>query len=481
MKDLRQIINALSKEEIRFYKLFVNRTSSERKKRKDVILFDLFKKDINNKLTTDIIIKKLKLSSSNSYYQLKNRIYNDLNNSMTWQHISKDYQSEAYSFILLARVYKSKDELQLSLNFLLKAEKSAVYNELFDILSIIYNEILQLSHEFISINIEEYLILKEKNTIRLNSFNDIDNLLAEVMYSIKTDQNFSKKTTHLYKLLESRINEAKSNKELVNTKRFSQKIFKLYCRFLLRKEDYIKLEVFLIDSLEKFENNKIYSRENHQDKLTHLTYLTNCLNKNKKYKDSIAASTKLKSSMLEHDSFLENKFLFYYYNTTVANYYALGDFSKALNILKKANTNEVITKTPSFAAFIYMNQALIYWKQKKFLMASKNTSRLLLQEDFDLLDDSFQLNLRIFDLIMKTHIKDYESIKNLIKFVKKNYKSLLDSNNYMMENDFVNLILKISDDSALAKDFTSFVNRYKNLKKDYIICYKEWIRDNYIQ
>ena len=173
--------------------------------------------------------------------------------------------------------------------------------------------------------------------------------------------------------------------------------------------------------------------------------------------------------------------MFYYYNTTVANYYALGDFSKALNILKKANTNEVITKTPSFAAFIYMNQALIYWKQKKFLMASKNTSRLLLQEDFDLLDDSFQLNLRIFDLIMKTHIKDYESIKNLIKVVKKNYKSLLDSNNYMMENDFVNLILKISDDSALAKDFTSFVNRYKNLKKDYIICYKEWIRDNYIQ
>ena len=189
MKDLINIINALSKEEIRFYKLFVNRTSAGKQKRKDIILFDLFRKDVNNKLTTEVIIKKLKLSNSNSYYQLKNRIYNDLNNSMTWQHISKDYQSEAYSFVLLARVYKSKDELQLSLNFLLKAEKSAVLNELYDILSIIYNEILELSHELISINIEKYLTLKEKNTVRLNSFNEIENLLAEVMYTIKIDQN----------------------------------------------------------------------------------------------------------------------------------------------------------------------------------------------------------------------------------------------------------------------------------------------------
>ena len=54
MKDLINIINALSKEEIRFYKLFVNRTSAGKQKRKDIILFDLFRKDVNNKLTTRV-------------------------------------------------------------------------------------------------------------------------------------------------------------------------------------------------------------------------------------------------------------------------------------------------------------------------------------------------------------------------------------------------------------------------------------------
>ena len=48
MKDLEQIISALSKEEIRFYKLFINRTnSSKNKQRKDVELFDFIRKGKN--------------------------------------------------------------------------------------------------------------------------------------------------------------------------------------------------------------------------------------------------------------------------------------------------------------------------------------------------------------------------------------------------------------------------------------------------
>ena len=46
MKDLEQIISALSKEEIRFYKLFINRTnSSKNKQRKDVELLISLEKE----------------------------------------------------------------------------------------------------------------------------------------------------------------------------------------------------------------------------------------------------------------------------------------------------------------------------------------------------------------------------------------------------------------------------------------------------
>ena len=48
MKDLEQIISVLSKEEIRFYKLFINQTnSSKNKQHKDEELFDFIRKGKN--------------------------------------------------------------------------------------------------------------------------------------------------------------------------------------------------------------------------------------------------------------------------------------------------------------------------------------------------------------------------------------------------------------------------------------------------
>ena len=164
MKDLEKIIESLTKDEIRFYKLFIYRTNSAKNKsRKDEELFNFLKKSKHNNYSTKEILKKLSISNSNNYYQLKNRIYNDLNNSLTWQHISKDKQSSSFSYILLARVFKNRAELQLSFNYLLKAEKIAINEELYELLSIIYTEIIELSHELISIDIENYIKLKEYN------------------------------------------------------------------------------------------------------------------------------------------------------------------------------------------------------------------------------------------------------------------------------------------------------------------------------
>lgn len=66
MKDLEKIISVLSKEEIRFYKLFVNRTTSKNN-RKDVVLFDFIKNGKSDGLSTKDILKKLQLTNSNNY------------------------------------------------------------------------------------------------------------------------------------------------------------------------------------------------------------------------------------------------------------------------------------------------------------------------------------------------------------------------------------------------------------------------------
>ena len=137
---LETVIDSLSKEEVRFFKLFLNRTVSA--SRKDVNLFDFLRKRKGDYKTKDLL-KKLNTYAGN-YYTLKNRLYHELNNSMVWQHIWKDQQSKSFSFVLLSRVYKNKGELELSFNYLKKAEKEAIDSDLYEILSIIYSEVLQL-------------------------------------------------------------------------------------------------------------------------------------------------------------------------------------------------------------------------------------------------------------------------------------------------------------------------------------------------
>ena len=88
----------------------------------------------------------------------------------------------------------------------------------------------------------------------------------------------------------------------------------MYSRLLLQKRDYKSLEIFVIKSYDEFEIDKLFDRSNHNDKLTILTYIANCLFKTNKNNQSLKYAEMLLNSMLEYDSLLYNKYLFFYYN-----------------------------------------------------------------------------------------------------------------------------------------------------------------------
>ena len=81
------------------------------------------------------------------------------------------------------------------------------------------------------------------------------------------------------------------------------------------------------------------------------------------YGESLKYVQKLNDSMKEYDSFLHDKYLFYYYNILVLNY-AKKDKDKALYYLNKASKSEQIKKLPAYYSFIYLNRSLIYYFQK---------------------------------------------------------------------------------------------------------------------
>ena len=471
---LDTIVQSLSKEEVRFFKLFLKRTDN--KNRKDVDLFDYIRKKKGDFDTKDIL-KKLE-TNPNNYYQIKNRLYHELNNSMVWQHIWKDKQSKSFSFVLLSRVYKNKGELELSFHYLKKAEKEAIDSELFEVLSIIYSEIIQLSHELISIDVDHYIELKRNNIKILSEIDEMDLLLAKIMYDIKTKQNFGKSDGSLVKLIKTKYGKISKEKNLVNSTRFRIRLFKMYSRLLLQERDYQSLEKFLIESYNEFGTDKLFNRSNHNEKLTLLTYLSNCLYKTKKYKQSLKYSEELLSGMKEYDCFLHDKYLFYYYNILVLNY-AKTDKKKALDYLNKASRSEVIKKLPSYYAFIYLNRSLIYYYEDNYKESQKNIARLIMQEDFLMLDKSFQLKILVTELMIRMMLSN-KNLNDKIIQIKKDYKSLLLEKHHIREKKMIDLIFKNihNDDIEVDKKVLLSIMSDSDSEDIDIISYNSWLGDN---
>ena len=454
--------------------MFLKRTDN--KNRKDVDLFDLMRKK-NSDFTTKEALDKLEVNPNN-YYQIKNRLYHELNNSVVWQHIWKDNQSKSFSYVLLARVYKNKGELELAFHYLNYAEKEAIDSELYEILSIVYTETIQLSHELISIDVDKYIKLKRENILILSEIDEIDLLLAKVMYDIKKKQNFGKPDLSLSKIIKSKYSKISKDKKLVNSPRFRVRLFKMYCRILLQKLDYEALEKFLIESYSEFEKDKLFDRSNHNEKLTLLTYLTNCLYKNKKYKESLKYAALLLVSMKQYDSFLHDKYLFFYYNSLVLNY-AKTEKDKALDYLNKASKNEVIKKLPSYTSFIYLNRSLIYFHQDNLIAAQKNMSRLIQQEDFLLLDKAFQLKIMIADLLIRFDNGQHD-IADKINNIRKNYKKLLLDEECIRDREMINIISKKTNNEVVVNDKKRILSSVSDSDSEDldIISYNSWLRNN---
>ena len=471
---LETIIDSLSKEEVRFFKLFLNRTVSA--SRKDVNLFDFLRKRKGDYKTKDLL-KKLNTSAGN-FYTLKNRLYHELNNSMVWQHIWKDQQSKSFSFVLLSRVYKNKGELELSFNYLKKAEKEALDSDLYEILSIIYSEVLQLSHELISIDVDYYIEQKRKNIKTLSEIDEIDLLLTKIMYDVKTKQNFSNSNISIVKLLKSKYNKISRNNNLLKSSRFRIKLFNMYSRLLLQKRDYKSLEIFVIKSYDEFEIDKLFDKYNHNDKLTMLTYIANCLFKTYKYNQSLRYAEILLKNMCEYDSFLYDKYLFFYYNILVQNY-SITDKDKALDYLDKASKNEVIKKIPAYNSFIYLNRSLIYYDQDDFIRSKQNISRLIMQEDFLLLDKSFQLKILITSAIIIYNISKKHT-KEKINEIKNNYNTLLKTENHYRDTMFLELISKKLNSGDFEKDKDVFLSNITDEESKVldIIGYNSWVKEH---
>ena len=151
MDILNNLVNVMTKEEVRNFKLWINSTNSSGD-RKDVTLFDYIRKS-GNAYNESYIFKKLYSSSDkNSFYRLKNRLQEDLGYNLSLLHFNKHESNNLFLLLSLYTIFINRNQPTLASYYLRKAEKKAIQSENFEMLDIIYASFVKLNSDLPEIN-----------------------------------------------------------------------------------------------------------------------------------------------------------------------------------------------------------------------------------------------------------------------------------------------------------------------------------------
>ena len=452
MDILKQIILGMDRKEVKNYKIYAGRLSLT-EGRKDITLFEKIRK-AGATYEDEMIFKKLygPEGDRNSFYQLKNRLAEDINLSIFLQEHTEDETMLTLYYVSIGYYYYgSKNNYKLALHYFKKAEKRARKLENYSLLDLIYSRLIHITQETFYENPEEYLKKRKENSILLNKITDLDNILQAVEYRVKISQNLSQ--SDFRELLKLTINTYSSDDELKNSPKLQLGVYVIITRKLLKDNDFVALEDYLINTYNDFKSKKIFNKSNHSVKLEILSWIANASFKNKKYHQSLEYAELLKQEMERFDGFLYERFEFFYTNSLVINYSAINP-SKAIDILLELTQKEKMDKLHFQGVFVYLNLAVLYHMNKDYDKSLRYLSRLYSYEDFKNTEPLLQLRITIGELMMRYDMNDFDTLEYRIKQINKNYREQIeDLSNW--EGEFINFIKEMTN-NELKRNKKSF-------------------------
>lgn len=450
MDVLNTIVQLLSKEEQRNFKLYANRSRATGE-RLDLQLFDYIRRS-GEKFNHNKIRRKLYgPKGEGAYFRLRNRLLTEINKSICLLNWDKNDHVRMLQYLTLSHVYKSKQQFQLARQFLRKAERQAEQLESLEYLDIIYGEFITLSFEILDINPETYIQKRKTNRITLNRLREIDNVLAVVTYRLKLSQNLSRSAFPLNELLESTMGEYAHDPEIMKDPRFRFRTYQAVSKILLSHRDYLSLELYLRETYRSFSEEELFNKGNHDSKLQMLTYLVNALFKNGKIEESLEFNERLKEGMEEYNNLLYDKYLFFYYNSLATNYSAV-NIDKAIETLEGMLLDEKVTKVPQYQVYIYLNLALFLYLKKQSKQSLRNLIKLRLQDGYQSTDLGFRFRIDIFELALRYQLRDYETFIYRLNQFWHDYEELLESPELEKDRVLVQLIAKMNESTNLRRD-----------------------------
>lgn len=482
MNLLKEVIDLLGKEEVKHYKVLTERTRKGQA-RKDLQLFDAFRKAAKGFDEDQVFSRLFEKSSKNAFYRLKNKVLNDLTKALFFLHADKDEQVQIQQLLAIGRFFMQKGHSGVAYHFLHKAEKQAKKAGNLELLDMIFGELIKLTKESFELNPEHYIHQREQIQGQLRRMQELDQLIAVVKHRIHLSYNMATKESKVMDLLQQTIDDFNNDEQLLREPENQLKLYEAISNLLIHKKDYKTLAHFAKTTYERFVNQRLFNRKNHEEKLRMLCYIVNSLSKTGQYEESLSYANTLEMEMRRYNNLHYNKYRIYYYSALILNY-SKTDPEKTIDFLKAVKDEPQVRQLPSYPVFINMNLASMYHETGYPKKALKQLDLLLQDAHFQQVDRVFQLKVKVFELLLNYELGDLDIIPYKINYLKQDYRNTLMQENFrelakisafLEVLDLMSTTLYWKNDDAIKGQAKAFLENYPNEDEETLIDLNRWL------
>jgi len=422
---LTQLIQELHREEVRLFKLLMDRTESE-KDRKTLRLFDLIRKsNPNEEMGTGEIVLELygkdTPSMRNNLYGLRNRLLKELKRSLNFQHWDLDNKHRATHNLLLARQLRKQGHHVTARSLLESTLREAEKHDLFQIQDLVLEELLGLASTDLDLDVSQLIERREEAFQKQRLVQDSQNAFAYLNQHLRKT-NFAGEDSEIIQVMEEVRNRLQRYQSIFNSPRGRIRIFNITSQILLKNEAFQQLETFLKSEFDFFQQEQIFNRNTHRTKVNMVAWLINVTFKNFKFEESIAYCALFRETLEEHSRRFFNQFLPNYYLSLANSHSCLGQTDEALGYLNKGMEEASTAGRAATSLYFHINFANTFYEQGDVPRALKELGRIYTLESYQQMDSLNQLYLHLFEIALRIEARDLEFAETRIQQIRKWHK-----------------------------------------------------------
>jgi len=490
MRKVEDIIRSMSEKEAKNFTSFVNRMRTNQKESKIIQLFEAYYHG-TYKNNEQIIRDLFPGMSKNAFYRLRNRLLDEVQQSMLVQYSRMDDELLVHRAIMLARITFNKDDYTTAHTLLLDAEKKALKIEAYELAMLIYKELIAMSSLVGTVNSHYYIEKRREVRLKHEELSELRYLRSTVTFKLTKSIHNSKTDSDIFEELKEIKNKLTESGLVKTSFNARYNVFYAITNILYEEKKYELLLEHLIKGYEEFVREDLFDKTHHRSKIVTLSWILGTYSWLLRIPESVPYLEQMKEALQHYDGLYEDKFKPYYVAYQNSIYYHTRQLAKSIKILNRFTQEYLqgrdivhLSELPEIVLAGHISRlAKGYFAMGDYDNALKELAPCYIAEIYDKLPREFRMEVAIMEVVIYFEKGEYNYALTHLRRIKRVYKKLLaDPNNHIFKS-FIGILNNVIKHSGfdLNKEQEKAIHEFIEIHPPYgepfekCISYRVWL------